>query len=168
MDQLTSFGKYSDRNLYFLAIKGPEEFPKALKLHSAHFALLLACDAGNIADSAICHAARLALGQGSAYLCVWGPDCKRVHDLFDKEKWASGLDHSEETTIMTTWHDDEMLDDVLWFFLNCVIAAGKCESSCQSFLAISVDNDEWAKTIKTRLSDPEALNRDVVGPETEP
>ena len=68
---------------------------------------------------------------------------------------------------MTTWHDDETLDDVLWFFLNCVIAAGKYESSCQSFLAMSVDNDEWTRIIRTRLGDPEALNRDVVGPETE-
>ena len=57
------------------------------------------------------------LEQGIAYLCVWGTDCERVHDLFDLERMP---DEPKGRVVMTTWHSKESLSEALWFFANCV------------------------------------------------
>jgi hypothetical protein len=48
--------------------------------------LFLAVDATAVSDTDIRNMAKGLLQHGIAYLCVWGPDCERVHDQFDLER----------------------------------------------------------------------------------
>jgi len=68
--------------------------------------------------------AHSALKSGMVYFCAWGPDCERFHGIVDEvvveddigERLFFGKNRSD--TIMTTWHDDEPLNEALDFFVN--------------------------------------------------
>ena len=62
-----------------------EDVHHSVRSISGNFCLFLANDATAIPDEDVRKAAALLLQEGIAYLCVWGPDCERVHDLFDLE-----------------------------------------------------------------------------------
>jgi hypothetical protein len=60
---------------------------------------------------------------GCFYMMAWGRDCTLWHDAVD---WASLVKNnyeikSDDDLIMTTWHDDESLDEVLWFAGSCAL-----------------------------------------------
>lgn len=160
--QPRSFGTDSGgRHLFSLPLRQLEDFPKLLDLPSQHFGLLLSCDARGIPDLNILKAAGLLLRNGLAYLCTWGPECERVHELFDMA--AKELDPHPTTgsTIMITSHEEEALDSVLWFFLNAAFAADDYMATCRTLLTLPVNNNEWTQQIEGRLADPEGPWTDV-------
>lgn len=54
-----------------------------LPLPEGTFCVLLACDALGVSVDAVSDAIESLLERGMAYLCSWGPDCERVHDITD-------------------------------------------------------------------------------------
>ena len=93
-----------------------EDVPPVLRSSSDPCCLFLAVDATAVSDAAIRNVARRLLQHGIAYLCVWGPDCERVHDQFDLERMP---EEPKGRVVMTTWHSKEGLSDALWFFATC-------------------------------------------------
>lgn len=126
-----------------------EDWPASLELPSRHFVLFLAIDARKISDEAVKAVAARALGQGLVSLCAWGPDCERIHDLFDSVR---SDDETDETVIMTTWHSKETLREALWFFAWCAFPAQAYEPSCSTWLAVTVGEPEWDKTAEQYLA----------------
>jgi hypothetical protein len=116
---------------------------------SQHFLLFLAVDASSISDETVRRVARIALDKGMAYLCVWGDDCSRVHDLFDLER---DPDEPDGRVVMTTWHENEPLSEALWFFKNNAFPDGGFAANCHDWVALSVANDEWLKEMISELS----------------
>ena len=60
---------------------------------------------------------RWLVDSGCLYMMAWGPRCSSWDDSVD---WANiGSFGDEEIPdaafVMTTWHDDEPLDEVFWF-----------------------------------------------------
>jgi hypothetical protein len=55
---------------------------------------------------------------GCAYLCTWGPDCQRVHDIMDEEIVGDNPPDTKWGDVMTTWHEKDSLEDALHFFLT--------------------------------------------------
>jgi hypothetical protein len=54
---------------------------------------------------------------GCCYMMAWGQSCADWDDSVD---WASLVKHdydikSDDDLIMTTWHEDDSLDEVFWF-----------------------------------------------------
>src|SRR5258708_9487437 len=70
----------------------------------ANFGLFIAINAHDVTDDSILQGAKKLLSQGLVCLCMWGPDCERVHNLFDvaAREINSGL--SDDDVIMTPWH----------------------------------------------------------------
>ena len=126
------------------------DWPLTLRLESRSFGLFLACDARDLADETILRLARTSTKQGLAYLCAWGPDCERVHDMFDSYKVE--VDPECERLIMTTWHDNETLEEGLWYFAHCAFAEEVFERNCQSWLAVSVRKPNWENRIRRTLT----------------
>ena len=152
------------RRLFSLSIPSLDSFPPKLELQSRNFVLLLACDARVFETSAIATFASSMIDQGLAYLCAWGPDCGRVHDIFDEVYGMREIDEKREyPQVMTTWHNDESLDEALWYMLNSAYPDEALAHTCRVDLAVSVANDEWAAHIQRRLSNMSQLNEDVLG-----
>ena len=72
------------RSVYSLSAATPEEVAKAVRVSPGrHFVLFLAWDARGVPDPTVIQLARALVLKGLAYVVTWGPDCERVHDLFD-------------------------------------------------------------------------------------
>lgn len=131
-----------------------------VSLPSVHTVMLIVADARNVPDATITKVAEHLLKNGLVYVCVWGPDCERVHDLFD---WAHIGDGTEEPhfTLMSTWHSDEPLDEAIWFFMTCAVPLDD-EWKTTSYLAVIIGNAEWAVTVEAALSDISAFKARLV------
>lgn len=121
------------------------------------FTVLLAADTTGAEVSVLAGFARKLLQAGCVYFCAWGPDCERVHDIFDE------MCFEVAPVIMTTWHSDESLDEALWFFLKGAVPDDRYGEPTVSALTISVGRLEWDEQIRRRLADLPSLDRDVVG-----
>jgi hypothetical protein len=58
---------------------------------------------------------------GCLYMMAWGPDCSSWDDSVD---WANLADFNygdilDDRFVMTTWHENEPLEDVFWFAGFC-------------------------------------------------
>ena len=115
---------------------------------SRHFALFLALDGTALPDALIGATAKALLERGAAYVCVWGPDCERVHDLFDHQRSA---DETNESCVMTTWHAKDSLREALWFFAHCAEPCEGFRPACRDWVAVAVAHPEWKADIRKTL-----------------
>ena len=134
-----------------------------LRLPSAHTVLLIVADSGDIPVSIVGDVAEHLLAVGLTYVCVWGPDCGRVHDIFDETHVGDGSSEPQ-FSFMSTWHDDQSLDDALFFFLRCAIPIDPDLSSV-SYVAVTVGRTDWAASVQDALADPDAFVSRVLADE---
>jgi hypothetical protein len=155
-------GVYTDedfphgKTLYSLGVGAVSDLPAKVQVPSHNFALLLAGDATNWPDEDIISVARKLLDKGLAVFVAWGPDCERVHDLFDS---ARNPEEDDDSVILTTWHGDETLDETLWFFVGVAAASESFADSCTSWVATSVNHPGWAEHMKIRMEGSKDLLR---------
>jgi hypothetical protein len=116
-----------------------------LRFSSVPCCLFLAVDSTAVSDAVVRNMAKGLLQHGIAYLCVWGPDCERVHDQFDLERLP---DEPRGRVVMTTWHSKETLSDALWFFATCAEPDAGFKTECTDWVAVSVLNEAWARTMR--------------------
>ena len=144
-------------NQYRLIQVSSLTWPRGLQIPSKRFRLFVAADATVIASELIAEFSQNALEQGMVYLCAWGPDCQKVHDLADGVVVADELGKglvirpTKNDTIMTTWHD-ESLEDALDFFVNASYPTEGFAAGSDFWLAVCVNNPAWAHTIERRLA----------------
>jgi hypothetical protein len=146
----------NERELFSLSSPDFASLPDFISLPTRHFAALLAADATGVDAAVLADFARRLLRAGCVYFCVWGPDCERVHDIFDEECFEV------EPVIMTTWHEEESLDEALWFFVSCAYPDDGYRNTSRSALVISIGKPGWHEQICRRLADLESLAREVV------
>ncbi len=154
MTQLIAYntlGPY-ERQPFFLSLPRLDALPLQLDLPSPHFVCLLACDATHETDEQLHTLADGLLSLGVAYLCAWGPDCERVHDVFDLTAVQQAMQVEGEYPIMTTWHRDETLDHALWFALDVAYPDEMYAATCRSTLVVSVANPTWDAHLQRRLA----------------
>jgi len=127
-----------------------------VSLPSAHTVLLIVSDSSGVSSDTVNRVAQRLLASGLIYICIWGPDCERVHDIFD---WANLGDGNREPdfTLMSTWHSAEPLEEAIWFFTYCAFPLDT-EIETTSYLAIIVGNPDWAGTVDCALSDLPAFS----------
>jgi hypothetical protein len=139
------------RTLFLTSAHGLDQLPAAVNPTSPHFALFVACDATRAENFLVFSVADQLMSKGLAYLCVWGPGCERVHDLFDEQRFSRNENETIENVIMTTWHSKETLPEALHFFTHWAYPAASFEESCRNWIAASVGNPEWEQLIRTVL-----------------
>ena len=126
------------------------EWPTTLEVPSKRFRLLVAADVKSVNTLVISDFALAALKRGMVYFCSWGPGCERFHDIVDgvvvgddgTGQEFSGPNRSD--VVMTTWHDDETLEEALDFFATCAVPTDGFTPDSDFRLVISVANQQWA------------------------
>ena len=66
---------------------------------------------------------RWLIASGCLYMLAWGPGCSSWDDSVDaanREAFGDG-NIPEERDAMTTWHENEPLEECLWFAKNCAM-----------------------------------------------
>ena len=102
-----------------------------------HFVALLICDATTIGTQEVADFARCLIESGCSYFCCWGPDCERVHDIFDEEFVN---DESNTETIMTTWHASETFEEFITFAVFNTEPTQTFRATTNSTVAIVIDD----------------------------
>ena len=74
---------------------------------------------------------------GCRYAVCAGVNCSEWHDAIDMVSVVSDL--PEERFIMTSWHTDESMGDVIWFWLNCT---DYDDTMFENYLALIVGDPE--------------------------
>ncbi|HMD76630.1 MAG TPA: hypothetical protein VKG86_04565 [Terracidiphilus sp.] len=134
------------------AVDSIEQLADRLPHRSKYFTLLLAWDAPEMEQEKLMELLQPLVDCGLAYLCAWGSQCEEVHDAVDmcvakREKEIGQADY----TVMTTWHEDEPLKEVLWYFRTLAIPAeGHVFADFQRF-AVPVGNPGWAVEMQRAL-----------------
>ena len=64
---------------------------------------------------------RWMVDAGCLYMMAWGPNCSSWDDSVDYAQIQKFLpdEAPEEQFVMTTWHNDESLEEVFWFAQTC-------------------------------------------------
>lgn len=140
---------------HFLVLRAESltEAAEKIPLEVRQFVLLVAIDASGLSDEVVLRGAELLLARGAVYICVWGHDCERVHDCFDRIVIDNKLDlQDDEHTIMTTWHAREELDKAACFFRYGAYPTDGYAETCAHWIAISIRNDQWAAEIEKALN----------------
>ena len=138
------------RDVYLCSSESIGSVVSQIAPRSSHFGLLLALDARFLDARHIEQLARDLLKKGLVYLCAWGPNCERVHDIFDEV----GVDMDPEQNlpvIMTTWHADEPLQETLWFFANTAFPDDAYGRTCNEWIVALVGNPDWEQLVRAEF-----------------
>jgi len=150
-----------DRQICYLNVAEFRTLPSKYDLPSVNFVLFLACDAAGLPVDEIYDWAYEIINNGLSYVCLWGEDCERVHDIIDEaivmREIESGI---ELPLIMTTWHTNDTLDEALWFALYNTLDDDFPDSNV--VLVANVGDGERDINLRKRLADLEELNAVVV------
>jgi hypothetical protein len=142
------------RDLFVISIPSSTDLPAIVPMTTRRFLCVLAWDARRASLSDISAVARWLLDSGAVYVCAWGPDCERVHDIIDEEHIGPNPDPAASQPLMTTWHDKESLDDVLGFVLTLALPDDAYLKECGSTLGISIGSAEWTHQIRAAFTRP--------------
>jgi hypothetical protein len=108
------------------------------------FALFLAADATDVPVDVIAAFAGCAIEYGMFWFSSWGPDCERVHDVVDHVDVGDGIPE-DKPIVMTTWHNDEPLDEALFLFWWAFPSEGKRGGPFR--VAVTVGEPRWAEAV---------------------
>lgn len=161
--QRVGFDEAGDRALFVLAVDHPQELPGTIAPGTVHFVALIAWDSLAQPPGEVARVARVLLNAGCVYFCCWGLGCERMHDIVDEEYLCGRLSvNHDESTIMTTWHDEQSLEEAAWFALNCAFPDDRFFEECRSVVAICIGNHSWEEQLTAALAKPQALSSRVV------
>jgi hypothetical protein len=76
---------------------------------------------GSYSDAWQQEASRWLVESGCLYMLAWGEDCSSWDDSVDwaiLEEFSYG-DIPDGRDVMTTWHENEPLEQVFWFAMHC-------------------------------------------------
>ena len=139
------------------------KWPTTLNLPTKRFRLFVAADVTELNADALADFAWAALRGGMVYFCVWGRGCEKFHDVVDEviandfagERRFAGP--TAKDTVMTTWHDNETLEEALDFFSTLALPTEGLRPNSSYRVAISVGNPAWAAKAKQSLESAEFL-----------
>jgi hypothetical protein len=109
------------------------------------FALFLACDATLIPTEVIAEFASWCIDRGVFWVSTWGPDCERVHDIFDEVDVGEG-GATSRPVVMTSWHDNEALDEAAVLFWWAFPDRGKPGGPHR--VALAVGRPDWDRALQ--------------------
>ncbi len=99
--------------------------------------------------------ASLLIERGASYVCCWGPGAERLEDAFDeagvlRELKANSL--PTDDVLMTTSHDQESLEEALWFAAWSTYPTAAYEATTRTLIAVAVGQAEWHREMLSYLS----------------
>jgi hypothetical protein len=112
-----------------------DDFEAPVSVDAGNYVLVIASEKPAVAMSI--KTARAWVDAGASYICAWGPDCEQVEESFDHASFLP--EYGKELELMTTAHQDEPIEEALWFAFNC---AKSVESNQElNVVVIVVDSD---------------------------
>jgi hypothetical protein len=151
---------FPERVFYLCPADSIENLGEKASPSTANFGLFVAMNAKGVTDERILRGAKRLLSKGLACLCTWGPDCERVHELFDLAARGNNSDLFGDEVIITTWHADETLEEALWFFVHAAFVTKKFDKTCKDWIIAPISSTEWEQLIRSRITQIDRITED--------
>jgi len=151
---------FPERVFYLCPADSIENLGDKVSHSTANFGLFVALNADGVGDGSILQGAKKLLSKGLACLCTWGPDCERVHDLFDVAARGINSELPGDDVIMTTWHAGVPMEEALWFFVHAAFVTGKFEKTCKDWIIAPISNPEWEQLIRSKIAQISTITED--------
>ena len=151
MTDIRLIGETDDRRLYVARIATLSNWPQQLDEPVGPFVVFTAFETESSDLAVLGRFARTLLDQGCVYACAWGPGSGHVEFAFDLalvDAEIAGRPYNHD--VGTTSHEDESLDDALWF---AMFNAYPSDAVPRALLAVS--EEAWAGEIESRLANVE-------------
>lgn len=58
------------------------------------------------------------ISSGCRYVVCGGNNCELLHDIIDETSVIKNIDENKDELVMTTGHENEPVEEVVWFWLN--------------------------------------------------
>ena len=148
------------RDLYLAVIEDIRRWPDEIE-RPRSFVVITAFDARGLSTGELNGFTRKLVDQGCRCSCTWGPGAGAVDVAFDFAAITAeeaGAPYADE--IMTSSHEDETLDEALWY---AIWNASPPTAPVDGVLGIVAP--EWAEHVEKRFEDSEKLNEDVLAAE---
>jgi hypothetical protein len=144
------------KTVFLVPCDSISELPHKIGPTSKYFGLLLVADTRGVDPSLIEGIATQLLEAGLVYMCAWGPECERLHDIFDEADVVRGLDGNasaepSDDVVMTTWHKDESLKEALQFFVHSAFATESYAKECRDWVIATIGNRNWEEEVRTSI-----------------
>ncbi|MBC8112775.1 MAG: hypothetical protein H7062_00190 [Candidatus Saccharimonas sp.] len=143
--------RVTGRPLFVLDANGPDDIPPSLPMPGPYFVCLLAWDARTASIADIAAVAGQLLRAGCVYVCCWGPDSERVHDVFDETDLELRPDGP---WCFSSWHSQEPLSEAMWFALFAARPDDAYSDGCRVVVGVSLGSSEWSAEIRTAFTAP--------------
>jgi hypothetical protein len=152
-----------NRDVFYASVSDLTSVSKDPELIGRYFILLVAGDFSRYTVDELGDFAGRMLDEGVVCVCTWGPDCKKMHDIFDENIYSrQRIAKRVFPLILTTWHTEDNLDKALWYALFVAFPVEEYKEECRSIMVVAVGNDEWNKKLISRLSDIESFNQEML------
>jgi hypothetical protein len=145
------------KNHFFVIESATLSWPPAFHIPSRRFRLFVAADVSGVTTDVIpssfmppwnvawCISARGDLIV-RGFTTLW---TKLVVEDDLGERQFRGPNRSD--TIMTTWHESDTLEETTDFFMNFAFPTDGFEADSNSWIALCVNNLEWATSIRRKI-----------------
>jgi hypothetical protein len=145
-------GEFRGRNLFVFEAANSNELLISFPAIEQPFVCLLACDARRAPASEIGAVAEHLFRAGCVYICCWGPDCERVHDVFDEVEVDRFPDRP---VVMSTWHDKETLSEAIWFAIFLAFPDDANADRCRAVVGVTIGSPQWHNEMRAAFTSPQ-------------
>jgi hypothetical protein len=141
------------RDLFFCGIASPADVG-VVKWPPPHFVALLVWHADGVSTEVVSGLVEQLFNRGASYLCTWGRDCERVHDVAEEtDAFPSELASPEDAVRLTTWHTDDCLEEVVDFLLWSTVPNAYYAPTTTTSLVLCIGDDALARETRQALVD---------------
>ncbi len=91
----------------------------------------------------------------------WGKSSPTAHLAFDLA--CCQFEPGSDGVILTVDHNDDPIEEAIWYTLNCAQPAPPYDRVCHATIAICIDHMESAQKVENAFIDPVAFS-DINGP----
>lgn len=140
------------RALFGGHVHGAASFAAEVIRPGEHFVLFVAMDTCVLPEKSLASVAATAVRAGASYICCWGPECSRFHDVLEGTDSACQHDGSSERNIMTACQQGKSLEQALGFAVHVARPRPQFEASTRAVIAVAIANPAWASRIETYLA----------------
>lgn len=117
------------------------------------FTTLLCADAEGAAVELVSRSVDHLIDGGCRGFSAWGPDCERVHDIFDETLCDPDTGRALPF-ISTTWHTEDSLEEAIWFVLHRLNQEGALADNYAT-VVLTVGDAEWRTQAEQALKHPD-------------
>jgi hypothetical protein len=92
--------------------------------------------------------AELALAQGLAIACAWGPGCSMIEDGFDEVIVDHGPEETSSDAVLTNSHSDESLGEAFDFFLEAARPSRARVAGCAAWAVFALGESNQRRIVR--------------------